>query len=183
MKETDEEAEDIMCKNQMHLPKEKKKQQQSIDIEQATLEEIEEIASTCKGNTTSEVDTTSKSTVIEITDNFNDDVVKFMREKQKEHKERVFTNNGGKSSNTSPDSYCNETMGADVKLLEADASSNESNVKSINLGEESIEDSLAFTHEEEMLLHSVKNKTEEREVEEALILPIYQKVFFFSILH
>ena len=146
------------------------------------LEETEEIVLTCEGSIASDVEMTSESTVIEINERHNnegsvndldDNIAKFMREKQKEYKERVFTNNGGKSSNTSPDSYCNETMGADVKLLEVDASSNESNVKSINLGEESIEDSLAFTHEEEMLLHSVKNKTEEREVEEALILPIY----------
>ena len=96
------------------------------------LEETEEIVLTYEGSIASDVEMTSESTAIEINERHNnegsvndldDNIAKFMREKQKEYKERVFTNIDGKLLNTSPDSYYNETMGTEMKLSDAESQS------------------------------------------------------------
>ena len=101
-----------------------------------------------KGSTARNVETTSESTNIEINEhhnnegavnNLDDNVAKFAREKQKEYTECVLTNNEGKPSNAPSDSYHN-----------------------VNFGDESDENSLAFTCEEDILLCSVKNETKEK---------------------
>ena len=138
-KEQEEEIKKRIHVIQTPLLKDNKPKLQTIDVETTTLEELNEIISICEG--TSDEGMTSESTVNEIEecnnsnrslDEFDDTVAKIMQETKNEHEERVFVDDDKENTsrvieelssislNTSPNSSRNETMGAEMKLSDAE---------------------------------------------------------------